>query len=405
MSLVNYSSQNTRFCLELDRIKLLLQKLGNPEKDFRIIHVAGTNGKGSICSFIETGLISMGIRTGCFVSPELLVPEDSVRIDGTTIDSDKLEKALSYVSKASAQVENELGKAPSKFELLFAAALVHFCHEKCHTVILECGMGGIGDATNSIDHNDISVFAGISIDHADYLGNSIKQIAENKCGIIRKNTYIVSADQAPDAEKVIIDKCKKEHCQLKFAKKLKINRMEGLNAVVNLPFGELKLSLAGTHQAQNAAVAVHVLSILGAEDKDIAYALTKAVHKARLEEIKPGIYFDGAHNPDGVEAMADSINRAQLADKINFAVGFMADKDIDGCLEKLQAIKAKNIEIFTTPVHSNPRSETAETLRNIAINKGFKATACKDVRQAIKMAKRSGGVVFVFGSLYMYKEL
>lgn len=405
MSQINYSQQDKRFCLELDRIKLLLQKLKYPEKKLCIVHVAGTNGKGSVCSFIEAGLISMGVKCGCFVSPELFVPEDSIRINGQIADKKKLQNILKKIGPLSKEIEAELGKAPSPFEKLFAAALVLFRREKCGTVILECGMGGIGDATNAIDHNDISVFSSIGIDHADYLGSTQKEIAQNKCGIIRENTTVISAEQPLDAEMTILNACREKNCQLKFVKPLKINRMEGLNAVCKLNFGELKLNLAGCHQAQNCAVAIAVLDELGASEKDIVSALSGANHKARLEEIKPGIFFDGAHNPDGVRAMVDTINMSDIGGKISFAVGFMADKDIAGCFDELKKLKLNDIEIFTSPVLSNPRSETAEKIKDIALEKGFKATECANIRQAVKMAKRTGGAVFVFGSLYMYKEI
>ncbi len=405
MTPINHSNQNTKFCLELDRIQLLLKKAGYPEKNFRIIHVAGTNGKGSICSFLEAGLVSMDIKCGCFVSPELFTPEDSIRINRFPIEQKKLKNILSRLAPLSKAVEEELGKAPSEFEMLFAAALMHFKKEKCHTVILECGMGGAGDATNAICHSDISVFASIGIDHKEYLGNTIAEITKNKCGIIRENTQVISAEQYPEAEALILDKCKKKNCQLGFVKKLPINRMDHLNAVVNLRFGEVRLSLAGCHQAENAAIAVSVLHRLGADDKDIVAAITGATHRARLEEINPGIYFDGAHNPDGVRALVESINMAGITDKISFAVGFMADKDISACFDELGRLNNKDVEIFTATVHSNPRSESSEKIKDIAVSKGFKASSCDNIKQAVKMAKRSGGVVFVFGSLYMYKEL
>lgn len=394
-----------KFCLEIDRIKLLLKKAGEPEKNMRIIHIAGTNGKGSVCSFLEAGLISMNIKCGCFVSPELFTPEDSIRINRVPIETEKLKEIFENLIPLAKAVENEMGKAPSEFEMLFAAALLHFKKERCNTIILECGMGGRGDATNAIDHNDISVLSNISMEHADYLGNTIEKITRNKCGIIRKETQVISAYQCPEAEEVILDVCRKNNCQLEFVRPFTINRMEGLNAVVNLRFGETRLSLAGSHQAKNAAVATSVLKHLGAEEKDIVSAVTGANHKARLEEIAPGIYFDGAHNPDGTKALVDTINKAGIKDKLSFAVGFMADKDIAGCFEELSYLENKNIEIFTATVHSNQRSETAEKVKDIALSKGFKASSYKNIRQAVKMAKRSGGRVFVFGSLYMYKEL
>ncbi|MBR3934485.1 MAG: hypothetical protein IKJ68_11345 [Clostridia bacterium] len=405
MTSINYSGQGGTFCLELDRVKLLLEKLRNPDKNFFVIHVAGTNGKGSVCSFLETGLISMGIKCGVFMSPELFCTEDSVRVCGKPIESAKLKNILSRLNSASKAVEKELGKPPSAFETLFAAALVHFKKEKCTHVVLECGMGGAGDATNAVAHSDMCIFSSIGIDHSDYLGDTLAKIAANKCGIIKQGSEVISAEQKPEAEEVILEYCKQKNCQLSFVKELKINRMDFFNPVVSVRFGEIRLSLSGRHQAKNAALAVSVLERLGARDKDIVAALTKTVHKARMEEIRHGIYFDGAHNPDGVKSMVETLNSVNLSGKINFVTGFMADKDISACLDEVKKLNNKDIEFFTTKVHSNPRSETAENLKNLIEQKGFNATACNNVRQAVKCAKRSGGIVFIFGSLYMYKEL
>lgn len=405
MNSVNYSKQNTVFCLELDRVKLLLKKLGNPDKNFFIIHVAGTNGKGSVCSFTETGLVDMGIKCGSFTSPELFCVEDSIRVCGKAIEPKKLKTILSKLKPYSDEVEKELGKAPSAFELLFTAALLHFKKSKCTHIILECGMGGAGDATNAVDHSDICVFTNIGIDHTDYLGKTLKEIAVNKSGIIKNEAVVVSASQLPDAEQALVNRCKETGSQLGFVKEFAISRMDGFNPVVDAKFGEVRLSLAGCHQAQNASVAATLLVHLGATEKTVVKALTKTVHKARLEEVEPGVYFDGSHNPDGVRALINTINSANINTKINFVTGFMADKDISACLDEFKNLKNNELEFFTTKVHSNPRSETAENLKKFVEQKGFEATACNNVKHAVDCAKEAGGLVFVMGSLYMYKEL
>ena len=405
MTSVNYSKQNTAFCLELDRIKLLLEKLGNPDKDFFVIHVAGTNGKGSVCAFLETGLISMGKRCGLFVSPELFSVEDSIRVSGKAIDANILKKILRELSKHSDAVESELGKAPSPFEMLFAAALVHFKKEKCTHVVIECGMGGKGDATNAIGHSNICVFSRIGIDHTGYLGNTLEEITENKCGIIKKGSAVVSAGQELCSEKIIIEKCREIGSELAFAEEFRISRMDRFNPVVCARFGEVRLSLSGCHQAKNASVAATVLYQLGASDKNLVHAFTQTTHRARFEEIERGIYFDGAHNPDGVRSLVNTLNSAGISEKINFVVGFMADKDISGCLDELKNLNNKDIEFFTATVESNPRSESADRLKLMIEETGFTATECKNVKDAVKTATENDGIVFVFGSLYMYKEL
>ena len=176
----SYSSQNTKFCLETERVSLLLKKAGSPDKDFCIIHVCGTNGKGSVCSFIETGLISMGKNCGRFSSPELFYIEDSITVCGEAIKSEDLKRISKDLEPLCVEVEKELGKAPSPFEVIFVSSLLYFKEKNCTHVILECGMGGVGDATNSINGAQIAVFTDIARDHTEYLGDTVAKITKNK---------------------------------------------------------------------------------------------------------------------------------------------------------------------------------------------------------------------------------
>ena len=169
MSTISYSNKNEKFCLELDRVKLLLQKAGNPDKELSIIHVAGTNGKGSVCAFIEAGIKSQKIRCGRFSSPELFSSEDTITVDGVCIGKRALGNIVNSLAPLCSEVEKELGKPPSPFEILFVAALIHFKKKNCKKVILECGMGGVGDATNAIETSDMVVLTNIDLDHAEYL--------------------------------------------------------------------------------------------------------------------------------------------------------------------------------------------------------------------------------------------
>ncbi|MBO5743826.1 MAG: hypothetical protein J6R68_06055 [Clostridia bacterium] len=405
MSTLSYSSKNEKFCLELGRVKRLLEKAGSPDEDMSIIHIAGTNGKGSVCAYLEAGLTDAKIKCGRFSSPELFSVEDTISVNCVPIEKKDLSALLKKLEPLCLEVKEEMGKEPSPFEVLFVAALLYFKKKKCKKVILECGMGGIGDATNAIVASDIAVLTSIDLDHREYLGKSIKEIAINKCGILREGKIVFSAVQKKTVEYAIIKECKNKNCQLGFVKELEIVNMDNLNAVVNTKFGSLRLSLAGVHQAKNAALALEVMKYLGLKEENIIKALTTAENKARLEEIAKGVYFDGAHNPAGVKSLVKSINMAEIKGKIIFAVGFMADKDISGCFEELKKLKNKNFEIYTTAVHSNPRRETAENLLTKANEKGFKGDSFSNIYEAVKKARENADAVFAFGSLYMYKEL
>lgn len=405
MGILDYTKEKTNFCLELDRIKLLLQKLGNPDKKFKIIHVAGTNGKGSVCAFIEAGLKDMNLRCGRFSTPELFGIEDTITVDGEPIGKRALSNITKLLEPLSLEVEKELGKPPSAFELLFASALIHFKKKRCKWVILECGMGGIGDATNAIYDSEFSVLTNIDMDHSHYLGNTISEIARNKCGIIRYGKKVFSAVQKQEAEAVIVEECKKKKSELRFVGECKIKSMDYMNVITDIGFGSTRLSLAGVHQTRNAALAARVLEAIGANEKNILYSLTHAENRARLEKIASSTYFDGAHNPAGVRSLVRSINAAEITGKIIFAVGFMADKDISGCFDELKKLMNKNFEIYTCTVHSNSRAETAENLKDLAISKGFEAKSFDNISKAVKAAGKCADKVFAVGSLYMYKEL
>ena len=405
MSTTSYSSQNTKFCLETERVSLLLKKAGSPDKDFCIIHVCGTNGKGSVCSFLETGLISMGINCGRFSSPELFSVEDSITVCGNAIKSEELKRITNKLSLLCSDVEKELGKAPSPFEVIFASALVYFREKNCTHVILECGMGGMGDATNSINGAQIAVFTDIAKDHTDYLGDTVEKIARNKCGILRNNIKVFSSEQCLEAKEVIKDECKNKNCTLEFVQEYSVNYNKNLNVSVSTECGDVVLSLAGVHQARNAALAVRVLKNFSIENNQILHTLTHTVNRARLEEIAPSVYFDGAHNPAGVSALVKSINAADINEKMIFVNGFMADKDIESCYALLRKIKNQNFEIYTCTVETNPRSETGENIASFAQNMGYRASSFKNVKEALREARKNAKVIFVFGSLYMYKEL
>lgn len=405
MGVLDYTKDKNKFCLELDRIKLLLQKMGNPDKKFKIIHVAGTNGKGSVCSFIEAGIKDMGLRCGRFSTPELFTIEDTITVDGVPIGKRALTNIANLLEPLAQEVEKELGKAPSPFELLFASALIHFMKKRCKWVILECGMGGIGDATNAIEESEYSVLTNIDLDHAHYLGSTVAAIAENKCGIIRHGKKVFSAVQKEEAEEVIVKRCRDMKSELRFVGECKITSMDHMNVITDIGLGSTRLSLAGVHQTRNAALAASVLEEIGGNEKNVLHALTRAVHKARLEKIAPATYFDGAHNPAGVRSLVRSINAAEITGKIIFAVGFMADKDISGCFDELKKLMNKNFEIYTCTVQSNPRSETAENIRDIALSKGFEAKSFDNISKAVRAAGRNADKVFAVGSLYMYKEL
>ncbi len=397
-------SKQTVFCLELERAARLLELAGNPDKRLKIIHVAGTNGKGSVCAMIEAGLIEMGFKTGRFSSPELFDITDTITVNCTNIAEDELNSIYSFLAPLCDVVESETGKMPSQFEVNFVASLMHFANSDCKYAILECGMGGKGDATNIIADSLISIITKISLDHTSFLGNSPEEIAANKCGIFKKSSKIVTGFQSAQVMNVIRKEAGER--MLIEAQNPESVGFEGFNEIFNYGcFKELKCSLCGAHQIHNAALAIEALKLLGAGETEIRYAISNTKNPARFEKVSDRVYFDGGHNPDGVRSLVESLNRYRVDGKIIFAIGMMADKDIEGALSCLKKLKNQNFEIYTCRVNSNPRSESAEKLADIALKLGFKAKAFSNIDSACENAEENCDFLIIFGSLYMYKEL
>ncbi|MBQ4526503.1 MAG: hypothetical protein II998_00360 [Clostridia bacterium] len=394
------SHQNT-FCLELERVVMLLNMAGNPDRKLKIIHVAGTNGKGSVCSFITEGLIFSGERVGRFSSPELIDITDTITVNSNPVTLSELEEIYTELSPLCDEIFSKTQKRPSQFEINFVAALLYFVKNNCTFAVIECGMGGEGDATNAIVDSLISVITRISLDHESFLGNTLTKITRNKCGIFKSKSHIVTGAQEPEVMNTIKEMAGIR--KLTITKPLKSCGFYGFSEIVSFGDEEIKLSLFGVHQAYNAAIAAEVLCILGF-DKSVKYALEHAKNPARLERTEEKVYFDGAHNPDGVKQLAESINRYCPKEKKIFVIGFMADKDYKTALDNLKILDNSDFEIYTVKVHSNPRSETAKVLADTCIRLGFKAYAYDNITQAIEAAKKNADIVFAFGSLYMYKE-
>ncbi len=396
-------SQQTKICLELERVRSLLEKCSEPDKSFKIIHVTGTNGKGSVCSFISEGLMFMGKRVGKFSSPELFDITDTITVNGTPITKGELDDIYTFLEPLCKEVNFEEGKELSQFEINFVASLLHFKNMGCTHAVIECGMGGIGDATNAIKSSEVCVITKISLDHEAYLGNTLEKITANKCGIIKEKSKVFTTSEN---DGVVMDVIKtfSRPKSLFVANSPKCS-LDGIHAIYPLFSSHVRLSLAGLHQADNASLAVKVLEYFGADEKCITYALENAKHPARLEEIEKNVYFDGAHNPDGVSSLIDNINASGIGGKMIFVVGFMKDKDYLTSLSALKRLKNQNFEIYVSPVLSNPRSETAKNLAECIRKLGFLANEFPDVKTAITQAKKNCDTLFVFGSLYMYKEV
>ncbi len=393
--------------LGLERIGMLLELLGNPEEELKFVHIAGTNGKGSVCAFVEAGLVADGRRVGKFTSPNLVRVNERIVVDREEISDFELERVLDKVSSAAEKVKLVLGEEPTQFEIWTAAALYYFAERKCDIVVLEVGLGGEFDATNIIKSPEICVICHIDIDHTAYLGNSIRDIAKAKCGIIKpeiKTGMIISSEQSKEAREVIEETAKRYGHKVVFAKSPAPQSFGEIYE--NISIGEIqniRLSLGGMYQLVNASVAAETLLALGVSDHAIKEGLETAVHRARFEKLSDNLIFDGGHNPDGIRALNCSLSRYFDGQNITVIFACMADKDIKTSLELLNGDGRSFI--FTT-VSDNPRAMKPEALRDYAKEVcGINGESASTLKEAIKLAEACGELTVICGSLYLYGDL
>ncbi len=371
MDIVKYANTfQASSVLKTDGISRLMDRLGNPQNKLQYIHVAATNGKGSVCAFLQSILTASGLKCGKFSSPYLEQPEENISIDGDCIPRAECHAILNEIGA--------FGDGLSPFELWTAAAFLYFSRQNCDIVVLECGLGGTGDATNIIPPPKCAVLTRIGLDHMEYLGNTIEEITYNKCGIIKEGTQHTVTPQQPAAPI--------------------IKRLAKGTFHIAPPVNDLPLSLHGKHQAENAGIAAAVCRALSIPEDAIRYGLSHAVHPGRFEIFRtsPTIIFDGAHNPNGAEALCENLPQGHLT----LICAFMADKDIDGVFAAFTRLHVQNRAVMLcTQVPDNPRALSAEALTEKARQAGFDAKCCPSILDALRQIQCT---TLVFGSLYLY---
>ncbi|MBQ8391606.1 MAG: bifunctional folylpolyglutamate synthase/dihydrofolate synthase [Clostridia bacterium] len=395
--------------LGLESIGELCEKCQNPQKKLKFVHVAGTNGKGSTCAFLQCILSESGLKCGKFISPNMIDVCERISIDGKSISQGEMDLLLTQVEKYAKEVEQEKGAMPTQFEIWTAAAFIYFAKEKCDIVVLETGLGGRLDATNIIDAPLLSIITKIDIDHIEYLGGTIEKIAAEKAGIIKKgSTVITTPNQPKEALSVLEQTAKEQGAEFVLASECVNYPPRGMSEIFDLgEFKNLKINLSGIHQTENASLAVKAAQLLEIEEKYIREGLDKARNIGRFEKISenPLVVFDGAHNLSGTEALTNAINRYFPEERISIIYAAMADKDIDASLCHLKENGfCERSEIFTVPVKDNPRAALPETLAEKFKGFGFDATPFKSIGEAFEAAVKENPVTLICGSLYLYKD-
>ena len=405
--------------LGLDRMEELLRRLGNPQDDLKVIHVAGTNGKGSVSKYLEEGLSACGYKMGLYTSPYIETFNERIRYDGADISDEDLEYyGQKVVSAAEAMVADGLD-SPTEFEVVTAIAFLYFAGRQADITILEVGLGGIGDSTNVVKHPLASVITSISYDHMAQLGSSLAEIAVNKAGIIKTGCPVIANVPQRDAAKIIARKA--------YAMGSRLYDISGIRAAVfdETPFSQkvsmelyeksysdVEISMVGRHQAENLKTALATLEILrksGAVklDREALYGgLKRARQPGRFEVISedPLVIIDGAHNEAGAQALQKTMAQHFAGKKILLVAGILADKEIDSIVKFLT--KITDHIIVTEP--DNPRKLAAEKLAEHVAEFGVVAEVVSDVEAAVHRAKELADgydVILFAGSLYLIGDV
>ncbi len=387
--------------LKLESITALLEILGNPQKNLKFIHIAGTNGKGSVCAFLQNILIEAGYKTGKYTSPNMVSICERININGENIKEEEMESLIEKIQGASKEVERKLGDMPTPFEIWTAAAFCYFESQKCDYVVLETGLGGERDATNVIPPPEIAVITRIALDHTDYLGNTLSSVAKAKAGIIKKGSVVVTLNQNDEAMAVLKAKCKEENCSLIITDKAEPISYKEIYETFLYNGIEVTSGLGGFSQIENASLAIETALSLGIGEEHIKAGIKKATHIGRFEIVskEPLIIFDGAHNENGMNALMSSLKRYFPDKEATFIMGVMADKSYGKMLDIIKENGYKKLRCVK--VRNNPRAEKAQILSQKAMEKGFTAKAYKSINDALISLDE---LTVICGSLYLYKD-
>ncbi len=408
----------------IERTRRLLEYLDDPQRTYRVIHITGTNGKTSTARLIESLLRSLGLRTGLFTSPHLIRFTERIVVDGEPIADAAVVAAWDEIAPFVALVDAQLaeaGDAPlTFFELLTVLAFVAFSDAPVDVAVVEVGMGGAWDSTNTAD-GDVAVFTPVGLDHTDRLGETLVEIASVKSGIIKPDAVVVSARQDPDVAAVLRDAAAQTPARIAFEgsdfglaeQKLAVGGQ--LLTVRGLAgeYPELYLPLHGAHQGQNAALAVAAVeALVGGGSRELsadaileAWAEVSSPGRLHLAGIDPTVLVDAAHNPHGAAALAAALRQSFDFPEWGVVLGVLDDKDVDGIVDALAPVAA---HVFAT-APSSDRASDEDTVADAAERQGLAVTVHRDLDDAATAAREwaasaAGRAVVVAGSVVLAGE-
>ena len=431
--------------LGLNTIKELLKRLGNPQNELKVVHIAGTNGKGSIMTFVQNILMESGYKVGRYCSPAVFNEREIIRINDEYISEEQSADLLTRIKEKCDSMYSEGLPHPTSFEIETAEALMFFKEQNCDIALIECGMGGETDATNVFEKVLCSVIATISLDHTQFLGSTIEEITKVKSGIIKENCPVVMSKQTVEAENVIKQVCKQKNSELIIPTEQDFENVEIDGLTTKVTYKEsnnkeyiLNLQALGTYQIKNAKTAVEVALVLdkaltektnicdesdknngtgmknninnsgNAIEKNIKKGIEKTVWPGRMEVIskEPLIIIDGAHNPGAVLELRKTLDLYFTNKRITFIMGVLSDKDFS----KEAEIIADRAERIITITPNNSRGLDGHKLAETLVKYNHNVQVADSLKQAAEesidtIKDNRADMILAFGSLSYLGEL
>lgn len=393
-----------------EHAKVLLEKMGNPEKKLKYVHIGGTNGKGSTAAMLASILEKAGYKTGLYTSPYIYRFHERMQVNGEQISDEDLAEVTEYVKSFADEMED----CPSEFALVCCIAFEYFARQKCDIVVLEVGMGGATDSTNVIECPEVAILTNIGLDHTEYLGATLEEIATTKAEILKENGRAVVYRSTLSVEKIIAGVCKERNIQLIFPKfdgiQLKSHSLEG-QVFDYKERKNLFLPLLGGHQLRNAAVVLEAIDLLidrgwKIDQEAVLQGLRDVRWPGRFEVLgkDPWFIVDGGHNPQCLEALAENVKSYLPEKKVVAIVGVLADKDYEEMFRPMLPL----VDEFFCITPPCPRALSSEKLAQYLGGNRARAYAFKNMEECIRAAIDSvgkDGAVVCFGSLYSIADI
>lgn len=414
LSIPKFTSKN-----KPEHTRLFLQYLGHPEQQFQVIHVAGTNGKGSVCAYLDAMLRAQGKSVGLFTSPHLVRINERIVVNGEMLSDEQFLSVFEKVQAAVGRMQEVNLPHPTFFEFLFGMAVTAFAEAKVEYAVLETGLGGRLDATNSVEKPVCSVITSIGFDHTELLGDTLEKIAAEKAGIIKKGTPVVYIEGAEESNRVIEETAKNLGNRCKKIGKNAFKILEIQNKSIAFSCASAyyedvtwRLNNTGVYQPENACLALEVMRLLFGEAKQLRAwqeALSQVIWKGRMEEVQPDVFIDGAHNISAVERFAESVKKNSTGQGTILLFSAVQDKDYEQMIAYL--CRQVDAELYLVTQIQDKRAEDrgtlTETFRRFTDRPVLEMETLADAWKYI-MNNQNGRRVYCLGSLYlvgMIKEL